>query len=170
MKMKTRLLTIFLFLSISYIGGAQQLFGHINSQEIISIMPEAATAQLALQQELGDLQEQGKIMAEEYESQLKDFQINQENMSEAIRNDKLKSLQDLEERITLFQQSAQQSIQLKEAELFEPILTKIQNAIDEVAKDKGYAYVFDIGGNAGGLVYKNDSFDITSMVKSKLNL
>lgn len=168
--MKTRLLTIFLFLSISYIGWAQQLFGHINSQEIISIMPEAATAQLALQQELGDLQEQGKIMAEEYESQLKDFQINQENMSEAIRNDKLKSLQDLEERITLFQQSAQQSIQLKEAELFEPILTKIQNAIDEVAKDKGYAYVFDIGGNAGGLVYKNDSFDITSMVKSKLNL
>ena len=170
MKMKTRLLTIFLFLSISYIGWAQQLFGHINSQEIISIMPEAATAQLALQQELGDLQEQGKIMAEEYESQLKDFQINQENMSEAIRNDKLKSLQDLEERITLFQQSAQQSIQLKEAELFEPILTKIQNAIDEVAKDNGYAYVFDIGGNAGGLVYKNDSFDITSMVKSKLNL
>ena len=168
--MKTRLLTIFLFLSISYIGWAQQLFGHINSQEIISIMPEAATAQLALQQELEDLQEQGKIMAEEYESQLKDFQINQENMSEAIRNDKLKSLQDLEERITLFQQSAQQSIQLKEAELFEPILTKIQNAIDEVAKDKGYAYVFDIGGNAGGLVYKNDSFDITSMVKSKLNL
>ncbi|MDC0189363.1 OmpH family outer membrane protein [Flavobacteriales bacterium] len=168
--MKTRLLTIFLFLSISYIGWAQQLFGHINSQEIISIMPEAATAQLALQQELGDLQEQGKIMAEEYESQLKDFQINQETMSEAIRNDKLKSLQDLEERITLFQQSAQQSIQLKEAELFEPILTKIQNAIDEVAKDKGYAYVFDIGGNAGGLVYKNDSFDITSMVKSKLNL
>ncbi|MBJ05012.1 MAG: hypothetical protein CMP65_03830 [Flavobacteriales bacterium] len=168
--MKTYILTIFLFLSINYIGLSQQLFGHINSQEIISIMPEAATAQLALQQELEDLQEQGKIMAEEYESQLKDFQINQENMSEAIRNDKLKSLQDLEERITLFQQSAQQSIQLKEAELFEPILTKIQNAIDEVAKDKGYAYVFDIGGNAGGLVYKNDSYDMTNLVKSKLNL
>ena len=109
-------------------------------------------------------------MASEYETQLKDFQINQENMSATIRNDKLKSLQDLEERITLFQQSAQQSIQLKEAELFEPILTKIQNAIDQVSKEKGYSYVFDIGGNAGGLVYKNDTHDITSMVKAKLNL
>mgnify|MGYP001314332794 CR=1 FL=1 len=116
-----------------------------------------------------DLQEQGQMMASEYETQLKDFQINQESMSAAIRNDKLKSLQDLEERITLFQQSAQQSIQLKEAELFEPILTKIQNAIDQVSKEKGYSYVFDIGGNAGGLVYKNDTHDITSMVKEKLN-
>tara|TARA_Y100000766_G_C18875945_1_gene590781 strand:+ start:402 stop:875 length:474 start_codon:yes stop_codon:yes gene_type:complete len=155
---------------ISLIGYTQQLLGHINSQEIISIMPEAATAQLELQQEVEDLQEQGQMMASEYETQLKDFQINQENMSEAIRNDKLKSLQDLEERITLFQQSAQQSIQLKEAELFEPILTKIQNAIDQVSKEKGYSYVFDIGGNAGGLVYKNDTHDITKMVKAKLNL
>jgi len=152
------------------LGNAQQLLGHINSQDIISVMPEAATAQLALQQELTDLQEQGQMMATEYESQLKDFQINQENMSDAIRNDKLKSLQDLEERITLFQQSAQQSIQLKEAELFEPILTKIQNAIDEVSKEKGYSYVFDVGSNVGNLVYKNDSHDITQMVKSKLNL
>ena len=133
-------------------------------------MPEATTAQLQLQQEVEDLQEQGQMMASEYETQLKDFQINQESMSAAIRNDKLKSLQDLEERITLFQQSAQQSIQLKEAELFEPILTKIQNAIDQVSKEKGYSYVFDIGGNAGGLVYKNDTHDITSMVKEKLNL
>ena len=125
---------------------------------------------MTLQQEVENLQEQAQMMGSEYEAQLKDFQVNQDSMSEAIRNDKLKSLQDLEERITLFQQSAQQSIQLKEAELFEPILTKIQNAIDEVSKDKGYSYVFDIGGNAGGLVYKNDTHDITNMVKAQLNL
>ena len=163
-------ITFTICLLISLIGYTQQLLGHINSQEIIAVMPEAATAQLQLQQEVEDLQEQGQMMASEYEKQLKDFQINQESMSAAIRNDKLKSLQDLEERITLFQQSAQQSIQLKEAELFEPILTKIQNAIDQVSKEKGYSYVFDIGGNAGGLVYKNDTHDITSMVKAKLNL
>jgi len=168
--MKIKYFTTTICLLIGLIGYAQQLLGHINSQEIISIMPEAATAQLALQQEVENLQEQAQMMGSEYEAQLKDFQVNQDSMSEAIRNDKLKSLQDLEERITLFQQSAQQSIQLKEAELFEPILTKIQNAIDEVSKDKGYSYVFDIGGNAGGLVYKNDTHDITNMVKAQLNL
>ena len=56
------------------------------------------------------------------------------------------------------------------AELFEPILTKIQNAIDQVAKEKGYSYIFDIVGLQGGVVYKDDSHDITQLVKSKLNL
>ena len=104
--MKTKYFYLLVCLTLSLTSFSQQLIGHINSQDIISVMPEAATAQIELQQEVEDLQAQGQMMATEYESQLKDFQINQENMSDAIRNDKLKSLQDLEERITLFQQSA----------------------------------------------------------------
>ena len=168
MKMKLTTTVICLLISITSFG--QQLFGHVNSQDILSIMPEASTAQLALQAELEGLQEQGQIMMQEFEAQQKEFQINQETMNEAVRNDKLKSLENLQERIVLFEQSAEQSIQMKQAELFEPILTKIQNAIDEVAEEKGYSYVFDIVGLQGGMVYKNDSYDLTGLVKAKLNL
>tara|TARA_B100000579_G_scaffold197867_1_gene161741 strand:+ start:27698 stop:28198 length:501 start_codon:yes stop_codon:yes gene_type:complete len=166
--MKLTTTVICLLISITSFG--QQLFGHVNSQDILSIMPEASTAQLALQAELEGLQEQGQIMMQEFETQQKEFQINQETMNEAVRNDKLKSLENLQERIVLFEQSAEQSIQMKQAELFEPILTKIQNAIDEVAEEKGYSYVFDIVGLQGGMVYKNDSYDLTELVKAKLNL
>tara|TARA_Y100001968_G_scaffold284658_1_gene284114 strand:+ start:2060 stop:2527 length:468 start_codon:yes stop_codon:yes gene_type:complete len=152
------------------ISFAQQLFGHVNSQDILNAMPEAATAQLALQSELEVLQQTGQTMMQEFESQQKQFQIDQENMNDAIRNTKLKELEDLQARILTFEQTAEQSIQMKQAELFEPILTKIQNAIDEVAKEKGYSYVFDIVGLQGGMVYKDDSYDITTMVKTKLNL
>ena len=168
MKIKFIIACICLCVSMSTFG--QQLFGHVNSQEILSAMPEAATAQLALQEELQGLQEQGQTMMQEFESQQSDFQLNQEGMSEAIRNDKLKSLENLQERILLFEQSAEQSIQMKQAELFEPILTKIQNAIDEVAKEKEYAYIFDLVGLQGGVVYKDDSHDITELVRKKLNL
>ena len=168
MKIKFITACICLCLSISTFG--QQLFGHVNSQEILSAMPEAATAQLALQEELQGLQEQGQTMMQEFETQQTDFQLNQEGMSEAIRNDKLKSLENLQERILLFEQSAEQSIQMKQSELFEPILMKIQNAIDEVAKEKGYAYIFDLVGLQGGVVYKDDSHDITNLVRTKLNL
>ena len=71
---------------------AQQMFGHVNSQEILSAMPEAATAQLALQSELEVLQQTGQTMMQEFESQQKQFQIDQENMNDAIRNTKLKEL------------------------------------------------------------------------------
>ena len=83
---------------------SQQLLGHINSQEIISIMPEAAKAQLELQKTLEDLQEQGQMLAVEYENQLKEFQLNQEGMSEAIRTVQLQQLQQMETNITAFQQ------------------------------------------------------------------
>ena len=168
--MKIKFITTLTCLLLSIMTFGQQMFGHVNSQDILAIMPEASTAQLALQEELAGLQEQGQIMMQEFEAQQKEFQINQDSMNDAVRNDKLKSLENLQERIVLFEQSAEQSIQMKQAELFEPILTKIQNAIDEVAKEKGYSYVFDIVGIQGGIVYKDDSYDLTQLVKAKLNL
>ena len=57
---------------------------------------------------------------------------------------RLKELEDLQARILSFEQTAEQSIQMKQAELFEPILLKIENAINDVAKEKGYTYIFDI--------------------------
>ena len=168
--MKIKFITTLTCLFLSIMTFGQQMFGHVNSQDILAIMPEASTAQLVLQEELAGLQEQGQIMMQEFEAQQKEFQINQDSMNDAVRNDKLKSLENLQERIVLFEQSAEQSIQMKQAELFEPILTKIQNAIDQVAKEKGYSYVFDIVGIQGGIVYKDDSYDITQLVKAKLNL
>ena len=53
-------ITFTICLLISLIGYTQQLLGHINSQEIIAVMPEAATAQLQLQQEVEDLQDKDK--------------------------------------------------------------------------------------------------------------
>lgn len=167
MKLK---LIIIISLFISTITFSQQLFGHVNSQDILSAMPEAATAQLTLQSELETMQLQGQTLMQEFENLQKQFQIDQANMNDVERNDKLKELEDLQARILAFEQNAEQSIQMKQAELFEPILTKIQNAIDEVAQEKGYSYVFDLVGLQGGMVYKDDSYDITAMVKSKLNL
>ena len=168
--MKLKFITILICLFMANLSFSQQLFGHVNSQDILSAMPEAATAQLALQSELEVLQQTGQTMMQEFEAQQKQFQIDQENMNDAIRNTKIKGLEDLQARILTFEQTAEQSIQMKQAELFEPILTKIQNAIDEVAKEKGYSYIFDVIGLQGGMVYKNDSYDITNVVKTKLNL
>ena len=168
--MKLKFITIMICLLLSNMTFSQQLFGHVNSQEILTAMPEAATAQLALQSELETMQLQGQTMMQEFEAQQKQFQIDQATMNDAIRNTKLKELEDLQSRILIFEQNAEQSIQMKQAELFEPILTKIQNAIDEVAKEKGYSYIFDLVGLQGGMVYKDDSHDLTKMVKVKLNL
>ena len=167
--MKLTFLTIILsfFISNTY---AQQLFAHVNAEQIIAIMPEAATATLAFQEEQQVLQDQKQMMMTEYESQAQEFQLNMANMTEIIKNDKLQSLRSLEERIMLFEQSIEQSLSQKYQELMITISNKIQEAINLVAKEKGYTYVFELTAQQGGLVYTDDAYDITNLVKEKLNL
>ena len=167
--MKLTFLTIILsfFISNSY---AQQLFAHVNAEEIIAVMPEAATATMSFQEEQKILQEQKQMMMTEYESQAQELQLNMASMTEIIKNDKIQSLKSLEERIQLFAQSTEQSLMSKQSELMEPIFNKIQETIKLVSQEKGYTYVFDIAALQGGIVYVDVTYDITSLVKEKLNL
>jgi len=65
--------------------------------------------------------------------------------------------------------SAQQQLQQKQAELLTPVFDKAEAAIEEVAKEQGLIYVFDVGPQV--VLYKsNQSVDILPMVKQKLGI
>jgi outer membrane protein len=82
--------------------------------------------------------------------------------------DKVKALKDLENRIKAYEQQAETYLQEKQEELLKPILDKAKKAIEEVAKENGYNYVFDSG--YGLLLYSDESDDILSLVKKKLGI
>jgi len=50
----------------------------------------------------------------------------------------------------------------------QPLIDKAKKAIDEVAVEKGYNYIFDTG--TGALIYYQDSDDIMPFVKAKLGI
>ena len=89
-------------------------------------------------------------------------------MTELIRTTKEQELNDLNQRIQVYQQNAQQKLQEKEKELLQPIIDRAKQAISDVAKENGYSYIFDT--SAGTLLYQQDSDDIFSLVKKKLGL
>jgi outer membrane protein len=80
----------------------------------------------------------------------------------------VREISDLERRIQEFQQQAQEEIGKKEQEVLTPIIDKARKAIDEVAVEKGYTYVFDA--SLGVLLYAKDSEDVMADVKAKLGL
>ena len=88
--------------------------------------------------------------------------------TDLVKQDKIAEITGLEQRIQSFQQNAQQALQSKEQELLEPILQKARNAINEVAKEGKYTYIFDK--SMGTLLYAEDSENIISKVKKKLDL
>jgi outer membrane protein len=74
----------------------------------------------------------------------------------------------LQGRIQEFQQNSERDFEQKQHRLFAPIMEKATNAINEVAKENNYSYIFDTA--AGTLLFANESDDILELVKRKLNL
>lgn len=142
--------------------------GHINSADLMQIMPGKDSAQSAFEAEVKILEGELTAMQEELQKKYTDYQERKAQMTELIRTTKEQELNDLNQRIQNYQQSAQQKLQEKEKELLQPIIDRAKQAISDVAKENGYSYIFDT--SAGTLLYQQDSDDIFPLVKKKLGL
>jgi len=140
--------------------------GHINSQELMQIMPGRDSVQTVLQTEVTDLENTLKQMQAEAEKRYNDYVANQAGWTELIRQTKQREIQDMSARIQEFQENAQKQLQEREAELTKPIIDRAKKAIDDVAREGNYTYIFD----GAALLYSQDSEDIMPLVKKKLGI
>lgn len=143
--------------------------GHVNSQEIIALMPEVQAMEKQIKEE-GDKWEKELLkMREEYFAKIKQFQDAQATLTESIKQARQAELADMEQRITTLNQTAQNDLSKKSQELAAPILEKVRKAISEVAAENGYTYVFDMASQS--ILYTGTgSNDLSALVKKKLNL
>jgi outer membrane protein len=152
-------------------ASAQTLkFGHIDFQGLISTMPEREVAQKAMAKMQTDLESQLAVMQKEYQTKGQEYValVKQANVTDAIRQAKEADIQSLQERITTFQQQAQENLQKEESKQFQPVVEKARKAIGEVAKEQGMLYVFEVN----SVLYYNSaqSTDMMPLVKAKLGL
>lgn len=164
-KMKNIVLIAATLLSTAVFG---QKLGHINSNELLLAMPERTSVENNIKTYAQDLESQLGTMTKEYQAKVQRYQSNEATMTDAIKQDKIKEITNLEERISEFQQSAQKDLQTKEETLLKPIIDKAKKAIEDVAKENNYTYIFDAG--VGVLLYQKESDDIMPLVKKKLGL
>ncbi|MBR6048912.1 MAG: OmpH family outer membrane protein [Bacteroidales bacterium] len=142
--------------------------GHINSTELMQIMPGRDSAQAVLQAEVTELEETLKSMQAEAEKRYNEYVAGQAGWTELIRQTKQREIQDMAARIQEFQENAQKQLQDREAELLKPIIDRAKKAIEDVAREGGYTYILDAGSTT--VLYSQDSDDIMPQVKKKLGL
>jgi len=145
-----------------------QKFGHINSNELLQAMPERSQIEKDVQKYAQELESQLSTMSKEYQAKVQEYQTKEATMTEAIKQDKIQEITNLEERISKFQKSAQKDLQEKEETLLKPIIDRAKKAIEEVAKENNYTYILDSG--VGVILYSRESDDIMPLVKKKLGI
>lgn len=146
---------------------AQAKFGVVNAQDVMTLMPEAKTAeeQLAAASKTYE-DEYGKLM-EEINKKVQEYQGLAEDTPAAIKERRQQEIQDLDQRIQAFQQKAQQDLQRQQQTLMAPIQEKLVNAIKAVGAEKGFTMIFP----DGVAVYTGtDVVDVTADVKAKLGI
>lgn len=172
--LKSVLVAAGLFLTVGAVN-AQQKIGHINTQEVLFLMPEYKTANETLESFVGTKRTEIQQMDAERQKKITAFYDKQKTVSEANKEEVGKELQalqgdiqEMEERMQQIQQRAEQEVGQKREEVFQPVFEKAETAIQAVAKEKGYAYVFDISQPA--TIYFDGGEDISAEVKTKLGI
>src|SRR5665648_294422 len=145
-------------------------FGHISSEELIQALPEFDSASVKLEKFRKELINVLELMSVELNNKSEQYNKESKNLSDIVKQTKENELMDINRRIQEFQTNAQQQLQDKQTELFQPVYAKVDKAIKDVGKENGFIYVFDIA--KGSLLYFDEtkSTNVMALAKAKLSL
>lgn len=170
-EMKRIVLLAFCVLSFSALSQAQNLkFGHINTNELISLMSERDSAVVKLQAYQNELIETLEGMETEYNNKVNEYQRKSNEWAPVVLESKQRELQELGQRMQQFQQNAQQEMAQMQQVLMQPVIEKAQNALTKISKANNLVYVFDL--SSGALIYFDDavSIDLLPLAKKELGI
>jgi len=166
--MMKRMILAMAIISMAFVLHAQK-FGHVTSELLLQAMPEYDSAQAELQQ----LQQHYSLEVEriqvEINKKIEEFNQGEANMSALIKEAKASEIQELQMRLQNYSQTAQQDLQQQSMVVIQPVMDKARAAIDEVAKEHGLIYVFDLS-QGNPLYTSEESLDMLPLVKAKLGI
>jgi outer membrane protein len=152
-------------LGLSNTSSAQKI-GYISADEIIVMMPEAARVDTQLNQFQQSLYQNAQDKQAELNEAVAKFYKDSATMSASLKEVKRKDLQGKVQELSGEEQRIQNLFEQKRQELSLPIQRKLQDAIQEVAKENGYTYVFP----REALLVMPPADDLSSLVRKKLGL
>ena len=161
---KTLLLIAVLTLGFGSIQ-AQNETAHINFQELVILMPEIKVMNDELAKLDKTQQDDLKAADLALKAKLAKYKSEAASQTEAENQKRQLEVQNDEQRLYSTAQVAQKTMGEKRNEKLAPIVEKAQKAINDVAKEKGIAYVFD-----SSTLLTATGTDLMADVKAKLGI
>lgn len=145
-------------------------FGHVNSFDVIQMMPEYEKAMTDFQELQKQYADEIKRAEDEFNRKYTEYVQQQDSLPANIAERRQKELQDLAERGQQFQQEVQENLQKAQQEMTAPILKKVEDAIITVGQEGGYVYIFDLSRTSIPYIDTKQSVDVTAALKAKLGI
>lgn len=155
-----------IMIAIPAMGFAQK-FGVINTETLMADMPDMKEVQAQVEASSKKYETEFKSLQDEFQSKFDEFQKMEESTPQNIKDRRMQELQELDQKIQQFRQTATQDLQRQSEQLMAPIRQKVVTAIQSVGAEGGYTFIFE---NAVPVYAGKDVTDVTVEVKSKLGI
>jgi outer membrane protein len=165
-------LVICLTLAAMSIAAGQAKVAFVSTDAIMKQLPDAQDAQKQLDQLVVDWQGELNKLQQEWQKKFDDYEKRKLIMTEQRRIDAEKELRELDQKIADYRNkrfSQNGDLYVKQNELMKPVQDRVFKAIQDVAVEEGYDYVFDKSGEIL-LMYANKKYDLTPKVLAKLSV
>lgn len=165
--MKSKII-IFAAILLSLSAFSQTKVGTIESDLIISKMPQINAVQERVSKYAKQLDSTFQIKVTEYKSKVDSFKAEEKLMTPDDKKSRIAELKKTEQEMAKFRKNGTTMMQLRRDEFMRPLYKKLSETIAEVAKANGYTQILTTQGNEFG--YIDERFDITKLVMDKLGI
>jgi len=173
MKQRIHILGLILFLGWVSVVNAQTKIGYTNVELLMAYMPEVKSANSALNTYEADLSKTLQKKQTTYQAKLQEYyKLKESGMTQEEDQRRVKEIQALEQEIQKGAQEAEQKMMVRQQELLAPITTKIQEKIDEVAREGNFTYIINntVGNGVPTILYGLETMDVTDLIAAKLGI
>ena len=163
---KKLLLAILIALPCSALA---QKFGVVDVQAIFQAMPETTAAQTQLTEASKKYEDEFAKLKEEMNKKVTEFQTLSKDTTtpESIKQRRMEEMQELDNKIQQFRNTAAQDLQRQQEQLMAPIEQKINDAVKAVGQEGNYTFIIQ---NGVALYNGVTVEDVTPAVKTKLGI
>ncbi len=152
---------------------AQTKIGFINVDYILSQLPEFKQVETEIRSTQQQYENMLQAKVKDFQAKVADYEKTSGAMDAVIRADREKTLQSEQQSIEEFRTNSSTSLQKKQAQLLQPLLKKIEDNMHTVAKENGFAYVFNSDAGAGTspiLLHAPDDANMSDLVLKKMGV
>lgn len=164
-------LYVALALALGSSAFAQQKIGFVNSTKIFQEIPEAKEAQRKLEAAAKPIQDEIEKREKVIQDKLDEYKKKEAVMNDAAKRTAQQEIYDLDQQLREYKLDKlgnDGELAKQQEKILNPVKEKILKAIERVAKDLKYSFVFDQTDNVRVLLYGEPASDLTFKVIDRL--
>jgi len=168
MRVKKFLMPVLLLLALAPALQAQTQLkvGYIDSQAILNQDPAARQAQAQFEEDLARYRAEVDQIGQELQTLIGQYEQQEAMLSETAKANRQEEIRlkqtQYQQRISELEQQAG----LRQAELVEPVMERINAVIEDIRADGSYSIIFDVA--AQGIIAADPALDLTAEVVRRL--